>query len=91
MQDLALLVAFILLVAFFAGPLAFIATKIPGKNFNLILLRRSLVILFSLFEFAFSFQLLIAGIPLMPKLLAIAGSAFAVAAITKEWKSFKRK
>lgn len=91
MQDLAVLVAIILTIAFFAGPIAFIATRIPSKSRIWVISRRLIVFLFSLMGIIFSIQLLIAGIPLLPKLLAISGISFALLALIKEWKSFSGK
>ena len=91
MQDLAVLVAIILTIAFFAGPIALIATRIPSKSRIWVISRRLIVFLFSLMGIIFSTQLLIAGIPLLPKLLAISGISFALLALIKEWKSFSGK
>ena len=91
MESLALAVTLILAVAYFAGPIAYLATRIPGKNLFWILGRRTLVIAFSLAGIEFSLQLMFAKIPLFPKLFAIVGLCFAIAALVKEWQRFKRK
>jgi hypothetical protein len=91
MESLALLVSFILATAYFAGPLAFIATRIPGKNSIWVFGRRLLIAVLSLAGIEFSLQLMFAKIPLFPKLFAIVGLCFAIAALVKEWQSFKRK
>ena len=90
MQDLAVLVAIILAIAFFAGPLALIATRIPSKNYTWVIARRFVVILFSLLGCIFSIQLLIADIALIPKLMALLGISLALLALSIEWKKFRR-
>lgn len=91
MESLDLAVTIILAVAYFAGPIAYLATRIPGKNLFWILGRRLLVSILSLAGIEFSLQLMFAKIPLFPKLFAIVGLCFAIAALVEEWKSFKRK
>lgn len=91
MESLALAVTFILAVAYFAGPISYLATRIPGNNLIWILGRRIIVLVFSLAGIEFSLQLLFAKIPIFPKLFAIIGLCFAIAALVKEWQSFRRK
>ena len=91
MESLALLVTIILAIAFFAGPLAYLLTKWAINNPKFIVIRRIFVLLISLMGIISSMQLIFAHIPFMPKLFACAGIGFAIAALNKEWKSFKRK
>ena len=89
MESLALLVAIILAISYFAGPLALLATKLPSKKPIWIIGRRILVLVLSLAGIEFSLQLMFAKIPLVPKLFSLIGFGFAVAALRVEWRRFK--
>jgi hypothetical protein len=91
MESLALLVALILAVVMFSGPLGILLTinpiwnatlKVPGLWYA----RRVLITFFAAIGVIFGFQVLLGGIPFMASLMVISGMAFNVIAIKLEYQ-----
>jgi hypothetical protein len=91
MESLALLVALILAVVMFSGPLGILLTinpiwnatlKIPALWYS----RRILISLLAAVAFIFGFQVLRSGIPFMASLMVISGMAFNLVAIKLEYQ-----
>jgi hypothetical protein len=91
MESLALLVALILAVVMFSGPLGILLTinpiwnatlKIPALWYG----RRILITLLAALAFVFGFQVLFGGIPFMASLMVMSGMAFNLVAIKLEYQ-----
>jgi hypothetical protein len=91
MESLALLVALILAVVIFSGPLGILLTinpiwnatlKIPGLWYA----RRVLITLFAAIGIIFGFQVLSGGVPLIAALMVISGIALNLVAIKFEYQ-----
>jgi len=91
MESLALLVALILAVVMFSGPLGILLTinpiwyatlKIPALWYA----RRILITVLAAIAFVFGFQVLFSGIPLMASLMVMSGMAFNLVAIKLEYQ-----
>jgi len=91
MESLALLVALILAVVMFSGPLGILLTinpiwyatlKIPALWYA----RRILITVLAAVAFVFGFQVLFSGIPLMASLMVMSGMAFNLVAIKLEYQ-----
>ena len=91
MESLALLVAFILAVVMFSGPLGILLTINPIWNATLKIpalwyARRILITVLAAFAFVFGFQVLFGGIPFMASLMVMSGMAFNLVAIKLEYQ-----
>ena len=91
MESLALLVALILAVVMFSGPLGILLTINPIWNATLKIpalwyARRILITLLAAVAFVFGFQVLFSGIPLMASLMVMSGMAFNLVAIKLEYQ-----
>jgi hypothetical protein len=91
MESLALLVALILAVVMFSGPLGILLTINPIWNATLKIpalwyTRRVLITLFAAIGIIFGFQVLFSGIPLMASLMVMSGMAFNLVAIKLEYQ-----
>jgi hypothetical protein len=91
MESLALLVALILAVVMFSGPLGILLTINPIWNATLKIpalwyARRILISLLAVVSFVFGFQVLFSGIPLMASLMVMSGMAFNLVAIKLEYQ-----
>jgi len=91
MESLALLVALILAVVMFSGPLGILLTinpiwyatlKIPALWYA----RRILITVLAAIAFVFGFQVLFSGIPFMASLMVISGMALNLVAIKLEYQ-----
>ena len=91
MESLVLIVAVILAVVRFSGPLGILLTinpvwnatlKIPGLWYA----RRILITLLAAIGIIFGFQVLLGGIPFMASLMVISGMAFNLIAIKLEYQ-----
>jgi hypothetical protein len=91
MESLALLVALILAVVMFSGPLGILLTinpiwnatlKVPGLWYA----RRVLITFFAAIGVIFGFQVLFSGIPFIASLMVISGMAFNIIAIKLEYQ-----
>ena len=91
MGSLALIVAIILVVVMFSGPLGILLTinpvwnatlKIPGLWYA----RRILITFLAALGIIFGFQVLLGGIPFMASLMVISGMAFNLIAIKLEYQ-----
>jgi len=91
MESLALLVALILAVVMFSGPLGILLTinpiwyatlKIPALWYA----RRILISVLAAVGIVFGFQVLFSGIPFMASLMVISGMAFNMIAIKLEYQ-----
>jgi hypothetical protein len=91
MESLALIVAIILVVVMFSGPLGILLTinpvwnatlKIPGLWYA----RRILITFLAALGIIFGFQVLLGGIPFMASLMVISGMAFNLIAIKLEYQ-----
>ena len=91
MESLALLVALILAVVMFSGPLGILLTINPIWNATLKIpalwyARRILITLLAALAFVFGFQVLFGGIPFMASLMVMSGMAFNLVAIKLEYQ-----
>jgi hypothetical protein len=91
MESLVLIVAIILVVVMFSGPLGILLTinpvwnatlKIPGLWYA----RRILITFLAALGIIFGFQVLLGGIPFMASLMVISGMAFNLIAIKLEYQ-----
>jgi hypothetical protein len=91
MESLALLVALILAVVMFSGPLGILLTinpiwnatlKVPGLWYA----RRVLITFFAAIGVIFGFQVLFSGIPFIASLMVISGMAFNIIALKLEYQ-----
>ena len=91
MESLALLVALILAVIMFSGPLGILLTinpiwkatlKVPGLWYA----RRVLITIFAAIGIVFGFQVLFSGVPLMASLMVMSGMALNLVAIKLEYQ-----
>lgn len=91
MESLVLIVAVILAVVMFSGPLGILLTinpvwnatlKIPGLWYA----RRILITFLAAIGIIFGFQVLLGGIPFMASLMVISGMAFNLIAIKLEYQ-----
>ena len=91
MESLVLIVAIILSVVMFSGPLGILLTinpvwnatlKVPGLWYA----RRILITLLAAIGIIFGFQVLLGGIPFMASLMVISGMAFNLIAIKLEYQ-----
>jgi len=90
MESLALLVALILAIALFSGPIALLLTWLPALNRNstsdfLTLVRRIFVTILSVVGSFVSFSLFIASLSLIITALAFIGSITAFLAVKREY------
>ena len=91
MESLALLVALILAVVMFSGPLGILLTINPIWNATLKIpalwyARRILITVLAAVAFVFGFQVLFSGIPFMASLMVMSGMAFNLIAIKLEYQ-----
>jgi hypothetical protein len=91
MESLALLVALILAVVMFSGPLGILLTINPIWNTTLKIpalwyVRRIVISLLAAVAFIFGFQVLRSGIPFMASLMVISGMALNLVAIKLEYQ-----
>ena len=91
MESLALLVALILAVVMFSGPLGILLTINPIWNATLKIpalwyARRILITSLAAIAFVFGFQVLFSGIPFMASLMVMSGMAFNLVAIKLEYQ-----
>ena len=91
MESLALLVALILAVVMFSGPLGILLTINPIWNATLKIpalwyARRIVISLLAAVAFIFGFQVLRSGIPFMASLMVISGMALNLVAIKLEFQ-----
>ena len=91
MESLALLVALILAVVMFSGPLGILLTINPIWNATLKIpalwyARRILITVLATIAFVFGFQVLFAGIPFIASLMVMSGMAFNLIAIKLEYQ-----
>ena len=91
MESLALLVALILAIVMFSGPLGILLTINPIWNATLKIpalwyARRILITVLAAVAFVFGFQVLFSGIPLMASLMVMSGMAFNLVAIKLEYQ-----
>ena len=91
MESLALLVALILAVVMFSGPLGILLSINPIWNATLKIpalwyARRILITVLAAVAFVFGFQVLFSGIPLMASLMVMSGMAFNLVAIKLEYQ-----
>ena len=91
MESLALIVALILAVVMFSGPLGILLTINPIWNATLKIpalwyARRILITVLAAIAFVFGFQVLFSGIPLMASLMVMSGIAFNLVAIKLEYQ-----
>ncbi len=91
MESLALLVALILAVVMFSGPLGILLTINPIWNATLKIpalwyARRILISLLAAVAFVFGFQVLRSGVPFMASLMVISGMALNLVAIKLEYQ-----
>ena len=91
MESLALLVALILAVVMFSGPLGILLTINPIWNATLKIpvlwyARRIVISLLAAIAFIFGFQVLRSGVPFMASLLVISGMALNLVAIKLEYQ-----
>jgi hypothetical protein len=91
MESLALLVALILAVVMFSGPLGILLTINPIWNATLKIpalwyARRILITALAAIAFVFGFQVLFGGIPFMASLMVMSGMAFNLVAIKLEYQ-----
>jgi len=91
MESLALLVALILAVVMFSGPLGILLTINPIWNATLKIpalwyARRIVISLLAAVAFIFGFQVLRSGIPFMTSLMVISGMALNLVAIKLEYQ-----
>ena len=91
MESLVLIVAIILSVVMFSGPLGILLTinpvwnatlKVPGLWYA----RRILITFLAAIGIIFGFQFLLGGIPFMASLMVISGMAFNLIAIKLEYQ-----
>jgi len=91
MESLVLIVAIILSVVMFSGPLGILLTinpvwnatlKVPGLWYA----RRILITFLAAIGIIFGFQVLLGGIPFMASLMVISGMAFNLMAIKLEYQ-----
>ena len=91
MESLVLIVAIILSVVMFSGPLGILLTinpvwnatlKVPGLWYA----RRILITFLAAIGIIFGFQVLLGGIPFMASLMVISGMAFNLIAIKLEYQ-----
>jgi len=91
MESLVLIVAIILVVVMFSGPLGILLTinpvwnatlKVPGLWYA----RRILITFLAALGIIFGFQVLLGGIPFMASLMVISGMAFNLIAIKLEYQ-----
>jgi len=91
MESLVLIVAIILSVVMFSGPLGILLTinpvwnatlKVPGLWYA----RRILITFLATIGIIFGFQVLLGGIPFMASLMVISGMAFNLMAIKLEYQ-----
>ena len=91
MESLVLIVAIILSVVMFSGPLGILSTinpvwnatlKVPGLWYA----RRILITFLAAIGIIFGFQVLLGGIPFMASLMVISGMAFNLIAIKLEYQ-----
>ena len=90
MESLALLVALILAVVMFSGPLGILLTINPVWNATLKVpalwyARRILISLLAAVGIIFGFQVLFGGVPFMASLMVMSGMAFNLIAIKLEY------
>ena len=91
MESLALLVALILAVVMFSGPLGILLTINPVWNATLKVpalwyARRILISLLAAVGIIFGFQVLFGGVPFMASLMVMSGMAFNLVAIKLEYQ-----
>ena len=91
MESLALLVALILAVVMFSGPLGILLTINPIWNATLKIpalwyARRILISLLAAVAFVFGFQVLRGGVPFIASLMVISGMALNLVAIKLEYQ-----
>jgi hypothetical protein len=91
MESLALLVALILAVVMFSGPLGILLTINPIWNATLKIpalwyARRILISLLAAVAFIFGFQVLRSGIPFMASLMVLSGMTLNLVAIKLEYQ-----
>lgn len=91
MESLAAVVAFILAVVMFSGPIAILLTINPIWNAALKIpalwyARRILISLLAAVGIIFGFQVLFSGIPFMASLMVMSGMAFNLIAIKLEYQ-----
>ena len=91
MESLALLVALILAVVMFSGPLGILLTINPVWNATLKIpalwyARRILISLLAAAGIIFGFQVLLGGVPFMASLMVMSGMAFNLVAIKLEYQ-----
>jgi len=91
MESLALLVALILAVVMFSGPLGILLTINPIWNATLKIpalwyARRIVISLLAAVAFIFGFQVLRSGIPFMASLMVISGMALNLVGIKLEYQ-----
>ncbi|MFM9150910.1 MAG: hypothetical protein ACKOPU_01360 [Candidatus Planktophila sp.] len=91
MESLALLVALILAVVMFSGPLGILLTINPVWNATLKVpalwyARRILISLLAAVGMIFGFQVLLGGVPFMASLMVMSGMAFNLVAIKLEYQ-----
>lgn len=91
MESLALLVALILAVVMFSGPLGILLTINPVWNATLKVpalwyARRILISILAAVGIIFGFQVLFGGVPFMASLMVMSGMAFNLVAIKLEYQ-----
>ena len=91
MESLALLVALILAVVMFSGPLGILLTINPVWNATLKVpalwyARRILISILAAVGIIFGFQVLLGGVPFMASLMVMSGMAFNLVAIKLEYQ-----
>jgi len=91
MESLALLVALILAVVMFSGPLGILLTINPVWNATLKVpalwyARRILISILAAIGIIFGFQVLFGGVPFMASLMVMSGMAFNLVAIKLEYQ-----
>jgi len=91
MESLALLVALILAVVIFSGPLGILLTINPIWNATLKIpalwyARRILISFLAAVGIVFGFQVLFSGVPLIASLMVMSGIAFNLVAIKLEYQ-----
>lgn len=91
MESLALLVALILAVVMFSGPLGILLTINPVWNATLKVpalwyARRILISILAAIGIIFGFQVLFGGVPFMASLMVMSGMAFNLIAIKLEYQ-----
>lgn len=91
MESLALLVALILAIVMFSGPLGILLTINPVWNATLKVpalwyARRILISILAAVGIIFGFQVLLGGVPFMASLMVMSGMAFNLVAIKLEYQ-----